>query len=114
MKLIILVISFLSTININAQPIGKIPVGSTKNPSANEAVATFGEGCFWHAEIVFQRLVGVRDAVQGYAGGTDARLNYQKVASGKTGHAEVVQVFYDPAKISYETLVIAFLQAKTQ
>ena len=112
MRLIILVISFLSALNINAQTNGKIPVGSTKNPSANEAVATFGEGCFWHAEIVFQSLVGVRDAVSGYAGGTDTRPNYEKVASGKTGHAEVVQVFYDPTKISYETLVKAFFASQ--
>ena len=56
MRLIILVISLLSALNINAQTNGKIPVGSTKNPSANEAVATFGEGCFWHAEIVFQSV----------------------------------------------------------
>ena len=112
MRLIILVISFLSALNINAQTNGKIPVGSTKNPSANEAIATFGEGCFWHAEIVFQSLVGVRDAVSGYAGGTDTRPNYEKVASGKTGHAEVVQVFYDPAKISYETLVKAFFASQ--
>jgi peptide-methionine (S)-S-oxide reductase len=112
MKLIILVISFLSALNINAQTIGKIPVGSTKNPSANEAVATFGEGCFWHAEIVFQSLAGVRDAVSGYAGGTDTRPNYEKVASGKTGHAEVVQVFYDPDKISYQTLVKAFFASQ--
>ena len=112
MRLIILVISFLSALNINAQTNGKIPVGSTKNPSANEAIATFGEGCFWHAEIVFQSLVGVRDAVSGYAGGTDTRPNYEKVASGKTGHAEVVQVFYDPTKISYETLVKAFFASQ--
>lgn len=108
MRLIILVISFLSALNINAQSSGKFPLGSTKNPSANEAVATFGEGCFWHAEIVFQSLVGVRDAVSGYAGGKDTHPNYKKVSSGSTGHAEVVQVFYDPAIISYETLVKAF------
>jgi peptide-methionine (S)-S-oxide reductase len=112
MRLIILVISLLSALSINAQRAGKIPVGSTKNPSTNEAVATFGEGCFWHAEIVFQSLVGVRDAVSGYSGGTDTRPNYEKVAAGKTGHAEVVQVFYDPDKISYETLVKAFFASQ--
>ena len=112
MKLIILVISFLSAININAQTSTKIPVGSTKNPSANEAVATFGEGCFWHAEIVFQSLVGVRDAVSGYAGGIETHPTYQKVATGTTGHAEVVQVFYDPTVISYETLVKAFFASQ--
>jgi len=88
----------------------KIPTGSTKKSSGKEAVATFAEGCFWHTEIVFQSLDGVRDAVSGYAGGTDTDTDpdYEKVSSGTTGHAEVVNVYYDPAKISYETLVKAF------
>jgi peptide-methionine (S)-S-oxide reductase len=85
----------------------KIPVGSKKK-SANEAVATFGEGCFWHTEIVFQSLEGVRDAVSGYAGGTDTDPDYEKVCTGTTGHAETVNVYYDPAKISFQTLVKAF------
>ena len=83
-----------------------IPVGNSK-PAAHEAVATFAEGCFWHAEIVFQSLAGVRDAVSGYAGGTDTSPDYGKVSTGETGHAETVQVYYDPAVVSYETLVKA-------
>ena len=89
------------------QPVN-IPVKESDKPSRNEAVADFSEGCFWHAEIVFQSLVGVRDAVSGYAGGTDRHPDYEKVCSGTTGHAETVQVYYDPAKISYATLVKAF------
>jgi len=85
----------------------KIFAGSEK-ASSHEAVATFAEGCFWHTEIVFQSLVGVRDAVSGYAGGTDTHPDYEKVSSGETGHAESVQVYYDPTKISFETLVKAF------
>ena len=85
----------------------KIFEGSKKS-LPNEAVATFAEGCFWHTEIVFQSLAGVRDAVSGYAGGTDTNPDYEKVSSGETGHAETVQVFYDPSKISFETLVKAF------
>ena len=90
----------------------KIPLGSTKKGAPNEQVAYFSEGCFWHAELVFQSLVGVRDAVSGYAGGTDTDPSYEKVASGTTGHAETVEVFYDPAKISYETLVKAFFASQ--
>jgi len=85
----------------------KIPEGS-KTKSANEAVATFGEGCFWHTEIVFQSLVGVRDAVSGYSGGVNANPSYEDVCTGETGHAEVVNIYYDPSKISFETLVKAF------
>src|SRR4051812_5703329 len=88
-----------------------IPVGSNQKPSANEAVATFGEGCFWHSEIVFQSLAGVRDAVSGYSGGTVPDPDYETVCSGRTGHAEVVQVYYNPSKISYETLVKAFFSS---
>ena len=87
------------------------PIGSTK-PLPTEAVATFSEGCFWHAEIVFQSLDGVRDAVSGYAGGTDTNPSYEKVAQGNTGHAETVQVYYDPSKITYETLVKAFFASQ--
>lgn len=90
----------------------KIPVAEKKNAAAGEAVATFAEGCFWHAEIVFQSLEGVRDAVSGYAGGTTKDPGYEEVASGNTGHAETVQVYYDPSKISYETLVAAFFASQ--
>src|SRR5579872_4067338 len=85
-----------------------IPVGQPGPEKPNEAVADFSEGCFWHTEIVFQSLVGVRDAVSGYAGGTDKHPDYEKVCTGATGHAETVAVYYDPAKISYSTLVAAF------
>lgn len=84
-----------------------IATGSQKK-MPNEAVATFAEGCFWHTEIVFQSLVGVRDAVSGYAGGKDKNPDYESVSSESTGHAESVQVYYDPSKISFETLVKAF------
>src|ERR1700742_3538215 len=89
------------------QPVN-IPVKVSDKPTPNEAVADFSEGCFWHAEIVFQSLAGVRDAVSGYAGGTDKHPDYEKVCTGTTGHAETVQVYYDPAKISFATLVAAF------
>ena len=89
------------------QPI-HFPAKESDRPSPNEAVATFAEGCFWHSELVFQSLVGVRDAVSGYSGGTDKHPNYEAVCTGNTGHAETVQVYYDPSKISYKTLVAAY------
>lgn len=108
MKSIITLFSIiLFTSCIQSQSI-KIPLPEKQKPSPNEAVATFSEGCFWHAEIVFQSLVGVRDAVSGYAGGKDKHPDYETVSTGSTGHAETVQVYYDPSKISYETLVAAF------
>ncbi len=86
----------------------KIPTATSTKPMKGEAVGTFGEGCFWHAEIIFQSLEGVRDAVSGYSGGTTVNPTYEQVSSRTTGHAEVVNVYYDPAKISYATLVAAF------
>jgi len=85
-----------------------LPGTLEKDSSANEGIATFAEGCFWHSEIVFQSLVGVRDAVSGYAGGTDPNPDYEKVSTGAIGHAETVQIYYDTSKISFETLVKAF------
>lgn len=89
-----------------------IPVGSKQKSSANEAVATFAQGCFWHSEIVFQSLAGVRDAVSGYSGGTKPNPDYETVCTGTTGHAEAVQVYYDPSKISFATLVKAFFASQ--
>jgi peptide-methionine (S)-S-oxide reductase len=86
----------------------KVPTKDPGKPSPNEQVADFSEGCFWHAEIVFKSLAGVRDVVSGYAGGNDLHPDYEKVETGNTGHAETVQVYYDPAKISFTTLVEAF------
>src|SRR5437868_2308928 len=86
----------------------KIPGASNKTADSHEDVATFAQGCFWHSEIVFQSLVGVRDAVSGYAGGNTVAPSYEEVGDGGTGHAETVQVYYDPAKISYSTLVAAY------
>ena len=93
------------------QPVN-IPVKESGKPSPNVAVADFSEGCFWHAEIVFQSLLGVRDAVSGYAGGTDRHPDYEKVCTGTTGHAETVQVYYDPSKISFATLVAAYFASE--
>jgi peptide-methionine (S)-S-oxide reductase len=93
------------------QPVN-IPVKESGKPSPNEQVAYFSEGCFWHAEIVFQSLLGVRDAVSGYAGGTDKHPDYEKVCTGTTGHAETVAVYYDPSKISFATLVAAYFASE--
>jgi peptide-methionine (S)-S-oxide reductase len=70
--------------------------------------AVFGMGCFWGAERIFWRLPGVYSTSVGYAGGVATDPTYEEVCSGRTGHAEVVQVVYDPAKVSYEQLLKAF------
>ncbi|GAA3385702.1 peptide-methionine (S)-S-oxide reductase MsrA [Cryptosporangium minutisporangium] len=70
--------------------------------------AVFGMGCFWGVERIFWRIPGVYSTAAGYAGGFTQNPTYEEVCSGMTGHAEVVLVVYDPAKVSYETLLKAF------
>jgi peptide-methionine (S)-S-oxide reductase len=72
--------------------------------------ATFGAGCFWGVEATFREILGVIDATSGYMGGTLHNPTYQDVCTDRTGHAEVVQVEYDPAKVSYEQLLEAFFK----
>jgi peptide-methionine (S)-S-oxide reductase len=76
-------------------------------PSGHQ-VAVFGMGCFWGAERIFWQIPGVYSTSVGYAGGFTTNPTYEETCSGSTGHAEVVQVVYDPAKVSYETLLKAF------
>jgi peptide-methionine (S)-S-oxide reductase len=80
------------------------------NESAREglAIATFGSGCFWCTEAVFQNVEGVEKVESGYSGGKVKNPTYKEVCSGLTGHAEVIQVHYDTAKVSYEELLEIF------
>ena len=70
--------------------------------------ATFGAGCFWGIEAEFRQMAGVIDTTVGYSGGRCANPSYEDVCEGGTGHAEVVQVTYDPAKVAYEQLLEVF------
>ncbi len=73
--------------------------------------ATFGAGCFWGVEATFREIDGVTEAAVGYEGGHTSNPTYKDVCTDRTGHAEVVQVEYDPAKVSYEKLLEVFWNA---
>src|SRR5690606_35982403 len=76
--------------------------------AAEPQKATFGAGCFWCVEAIYEQLPGVIDVVSGYAGGPERNPTYKQVSSGKTGHAEVIQITFDPEKTSYRELVDYF------
>ena len=84
------------------------PSNAKGPPPADLALATFAGGCFWCMEPPFEKLDGVYAVISGYAGGTEHEPAYKQVAAGKTSHAEVVQVHYDPAAVSYEELLHVF------
>jgi len=85
--------------------------GSAKPTTAPKLeTATFGEGCFWCSEAVYQRLRGVKSVVSGYSGGNVDKPTYEQVCTGRTGHAEVIQVTFDPSEISYDDLLKVFWQ----
>jgi len=74
-------------------------------------LATVGGGCFWCVEAVYQTVPGIQSVISGYAGGAVPNPTYEQVCSGRTGHAEVVQIAFDPEKISYEKVVDLFWDA---
>jgi peptide-methionine (S)-S-oxide reductase len=93
-----------------ASAAGKLPAPAddVKNPTAKSATAVFAGGCFWGVEAVFERLKGVSSAVPGFAGGKKETAHYETVSEGNTGHAESVQVTYDPSQITYGQLLQVF------
>jgi peptide-methionine (S)-S-oxide reductase len=84
--------------------------GTKMNEENKYKVATFGEGCFWCTEAVFQRLNGVIKVESGYSGGTVPNPTYEAVCTGKTGHAEVSQITFDPSVISFKELLYVFFK----
>ncbi len=109
----------LST-TIHVRRAGNLPEGATparrsvvkvfpmSDPSPTTDIATLGGGCFWCLEAVYDQLQGVTDVVSGYSGGRVPNPTYEQVCGGKTGHAEVVQIRFDPRKISFREILEVF------
>jgi len=115
MKTVYLVLSIFVCISYactseTVQQNEKIEIDMESNESVKLDTATFGAGCFWCVEAVFQDLKGVVSAVSGYEGGKISKPTYKEVCSGLTGHAEVIQIVYNPAEISFKELLEVFWQ----
>ena len=89
-------------------PARVMPAPQLDVPASGLQTAIFAGGCFWGVQGVFQHVEGVTEAVSGYAGGTVANPSYEQVSTGTTGHAEAVRVTFDPARVSYATLLRVF------
>ena len=98
-------IFFASSQFMNAQS------ASTNSTPAKTELATFGGGCFCAPEAVFEALDGVKSVVSGYAGGAKENPTYEEICTGKTGHAEVIQIEFEPAKVSFDKLLNVFWNA---
>ena len=97
-------IAFISVVLVNAQS-----TNLKKSKMSNKLeIATFANGCFWCSEAIFQRLKGVEKITSGYTGGSLKNPTYYQVSSGETGHAEAIEVEYDPSIISYQELLDVF------
>ena len=95
-------LSFLTAMTLQA---------ADSKPASKTELATVGGGCFWCTEAVLERLAGVKKVTSGYAGGHVDNPTYEEVCTGETGHAEVIQVEFDPAVITYEKLLEVFFEA---
>jgi len=109
MRFFLLFVSSMLFLACNGQTeMSKNTIQSTMNSNGKLEKATFGGGCFWCVEAVFDQLLGVNKVVSGYAGGHTKNPTYKEVCSGETGHAEVIQVEFNPEIISFDELLEVF------
>jgi peptide-methionine (S)-S-oxide reductase len=106
-----LLLSLALTLNVFADEKKPMKTPAPSSASQTSERITFGGGCFWCLEAVFQRLNGVKSVASGYAGGSVPNPTYKQVCAGETGHAEVVQIEFDPRQITFEKLLDVFWAA---
>ncbi len=90
--------------------LGAVATAAPPAPPSHTETAVFAGGCFWGMELVFESLKGVTSAISGYSGGSKATAHYESVSAGDTGHAESVEITYDPAVISYRRLLDVYFR----
>ncbi len=101
--------NLIKSLTIIFLTLGGIVYAADRDSKGTEtAKATFAGGCFWSVELLFDKVDGVLSTISGYTGGTKKNPTYEEVVTGTTGHAEAVQITYDPKKVSYEKLLEVF------
>lgn len=108
MKAIILLLSLVSSCNAKDKDMQEFKAPVKMNVENNKEVATFAGGCFWCTEAIFSELKGVDKVISGYIGGTVKNPSYREICEGNTGHAEVIQITFNPKEIAYEDLLEVF------
>jgi peptide-methionine (S)-S-oxide reductase len=101
-------ITAIATLTLVAAVASNAIAQAPARPAATRDTAVFAGGCFWGIQAVFERVTGVTATVSGFSGGTAVRPSYDDVSTGNTGHAESVEVIYDPARVTYNTLLKVF------
>ena len=96
---------------VGSSAAGLAQTNTMPNPNHSTETATLGGGCFWCTEALFQMLPGVKAVSSGYAGGTTENPTYKDVCTGRTGHAEVIQIEFDPKVVSYDKILETFWEA---
>ncbi len=110
MKNLLLILTFALTISCQQSELkkNKIAMNTVDTTTKNWQYATFGGGCFWCTEAIFEQLKGVGEVLPGYSGGNIKNPSYREVCTGRTGHAEVIHIQYDPKEVSFNTLLEVF------
>jgi len=112
----VLIAAAATSSGIAQTPVSKSPLSKTREVAVNtkaevkEAVVTLAGGCFWCTEAVYEQMQGINDVVSGYIGGAMKNPDYNSVCTGTTGHAEAVEIYYDPAVTTYEEILDVFFK----
>jgi peptide-methionine (S)-S-oxide reductase len=108
-SLLIMMMAFINGLSTCSESRSQQLVPYTPKPlDQNLSKAYFAAGCFWCVEAIFESVIGVQEVISGYSGGSTDGANYDEVSSGDTGHAETVEIHYNPAVVRYETLLELF------
>jgi peptide-methionine (S)-S-oxide reductase len=112
-RIFLSIVTSLAVFSVSGTPANKNKVHMQEENLTGKKTdtATFGTGCFWCTEAIFQELKGVLKVTSGYSGGKTVKPSYEEVCSGTTGHAECLQIVYDPAKITFDELLEVFWES---